>query len=104
MALGADGSELAAVMRRSPGAAADFAARHNVALSFESAEELVNCPEVNAVYIASPPGAHLEHAKLAAAAGKPTYIEKPLGRNADEGESMRDLPPPARPPCTVRRH
>jgi len=83
-----DGSSLAAVCRRSPGAAREYADRHGVAHAFESAEELVACAEVTAVYVASPPGRHLEHALLALAAKKPTYVEKPLARNAAEAEQM----------------
>ena len=61
----AEGSQLAAVMRRTPGAAEDFAKRHGVPSWYEDAEALVASEQVNAIYIASPPGAHLEHAKLA---------------------------------------
>jgi 1,5-anhydro-D-fructose reductase (1,5-anhydro-D-mannitol-forming) len=48
----------------------------------------VNDPEVDAVYIATPPGAHLEGALLVAAAGKPVYMEKPMARNAAECDAM----------------
>jgi predicted dehydrogenase len=88
---GAAGSELVAVMRRTPGAAEDFAKRHGVPLWFEDAESLACAPEVTAIYIASPPGAHMEHALVAVKAGKPTYIEKPLGRNATESEAIAKL-------------
>jgi predicted dehydrogenase len=87
----AEGSELVAVMRRTPGAAADFAKRHGVPLWFEDAQALAAAAEVTAIYIASPPGAHMEHARIAAAAGKPTYIEKPLGRNLAESEAIARL-------------
>jgi predicted dehydrogenase len=45
-------------------------------------EELIDDPEVDAVYIATPPGHHLEYALRVAAAGKPCYVEKPMARNA----------------------
>ena len=35
---------------------------------------------VDAVYIATPPGSHLEYALLACAARKPVYVEKPMAR------------------------
>jgi predicted dehydrogenase len=87
----AEGSELVAVMRRTAGAAEDFATRHGVPAWFDDAEALVNSADVSAIYVASPPGAHLEHAKLACATGKPTYIEKPLGRNVAETKEIVDM-------------
>ena len=84
-------SELVAVMRRSPGAAEDFAARHNVAAFFTDAEALAASEDVTAIYVASPPAAHFEHAAIACAAGKPTYIEKPLGRNVGESQKIVDM-------------
>jgi 1,5-anhydro-D-fructose reductase (1,5-anhydro-D-mannitol-forming) len=40
------------------------------------------------VYIATPPGSHLELAQLVAAAGKPCYVEKPMARHAAECDAM----------------
>ena len=88
---GAEESELVAVMRRTPGAAEGFAKRHGVPMWFDDAAALANAEQVTAIYIASPPGAHMEHAKLAVSAGKPTYIEKPLGRNFTESEAIAQL-------------
>ena len=68
----ASGSELVAVMRRTPGAAKDFAQRHGVPKWFEDAKALVDCEDVTAVYVASTPAAHYEHAKLAAEVRAPT--------------------------------
>ena len=50
----------------SSGAAKDFAERHGVPKWFEDAKALVDCEDVTAVYVASTPAAHYEHAKLAA--------------------------------------
>ncbi len=82
------GSELVAVMRRNGALAADYARRHGVSRWYDDARALVNDPEVDAVYVATPPNAHLECALLAAAAGKPAYVEKPMARNAAECEVM----------------
>ncbi|MDO8538967.1 MAG: Gfo/Idh/MocA family oxidoreductase [Opitutaceae bacterium] len=84
----ADGSALVAVMRRTRALAEDYARRHGVARSYDNASALVNDPDVDAVYVATPPGAHLEAAKLAAAAGKPAYVEKPMARHAPECTAM----------------
>ena len=84
----ASGSELVAVMRRDAGKAADFAARHNVPFWTGDADELINRPDVDAVYVASPPGSHLELALKVAQAKKPCYVEKPMARSAAEGRAM----------------
>src|SRR4051812_48513080 len=80
----AHGSQLVAVMRRNAALAADYAKRHGVPRWYNDAKALVNDPEVDAVYIATPPGVHVEGALLAAAAGKPAYVEKPMARNTTE--------------------
>jgi len=80
----AAGSSLVAVMRRDGAKAADYARRHNVPRWYDDARALVADPEVDAVYVATPPGAHVEAALLAAAAGKPVYVEKPFARNMAE--------------------
>jgi predicted dehydrogenase len=84
----ADGSALVAVMRRDGAKAADYARRHGVPRWYDDARALVSDPEVDAIYVATPPGAHLEGALLAAAAGKPAYIEKPFARSATECEAI----------------
>jgi predicted dehydrogenase len=82
------GSRLVAVMRRSGEKAADYARRHGVPRWYDDAEKLVADPEVNAVYVATPPGSHLECALLACAHGKAAYVEKPMARNHAECLSM----------------
>lgn len=77
-------SHLIAVMRRDGAKAMDYAERHGVAKWYDSAPDLINDPEVNAIYIATPPHVHLEMCKLAAAAGKAVYVEKPMARTHAE--------------------
>lgn len=77
-------SQLVAVMRRSPGLAADYARRHGVARYYECAQELINDPDVDAIYIATPPGSHAELAMMVCNAGKPVYLEKPMARHEPE--------------------
>ncbi len=84
----ARGSALVAVMRRQGALAADYARRHGVPRWYDDARALVNDAEVDAVYVATPPGAHLEGVLLAAAAGKPVYVEKPMGRHTRECDAM----------------
>ena len=84
----ASGSQLVAVMRRDGAKVADYARRHGVPRWYDDARALVADPEVDAVYVATPPGAHLEGALLAAAVGKPAYIEKPFARNTTECDAI----------------
>ena len=84
----ATGSALVAVMRRDAALAKDYAARHGVARWYDDAEQLINDPEVDAVYIATPPNAHADYTKAVAAAGKPVYVEKPMALNHAECLAM----------------
>jgi 1,5-anhydro-D-fructose reductase (1,5-anhydro-D-mannitol-forming) len=84
----ASGSQLVAVMRRDARKAEDYARRHNVPFWTNDAEELINRPDVDIVYVAAPPGAHLELALKVCAAGKPCYMEKPMARSATESIVM----------------
>jgi predicted dehydrogenase len=81
-------SKLVAVMRRDEAKVIDYAERHGVSKWYTDAQKLINDPEVNAIYIATPPNAHLELSKLAAAAGKPVYVEKPMARTYEECQEM----------------
>jgi predicted dehydrogenase len=83
-----DRSELVAVMRRTESKAADFAKRHDVKRFYSKVDELINDEEVNAIYIATPPGTHLDLALECLKSRKPCYIEKPLARNASETEQI----------------
>jgi len=77
-------SELVAVMRRDADQAKDYAERHGVQKWYADADQLIADQEVDAVYVASPPGSHLELARKVAASGKPCLLEKPMARNMPE--------------------
>lgn len=81
-------SELAAVMRRRGDLAEDYARRHHVSKWYDDAKALINDPDVDIIYIATPPGAHLAYTIMAAKAGKPVYVEKPMARNYAECQEM----------------
>lgn len=84
----ADNSQLVAVMRRDGDKARDFATRHNVPKWYDDAQQLIDDPQVDAVYIATPPASHQEYAVRVAQAGKPVYVEKPMARNYQECQRM----------------
>jgi predicted dehydrogenase len=71
-------SSLVAVMRRDAEKAKDYAKRHQVPKWYQHANELINDPEVSAIYIATPPKYHEAYAIAAMQAGKPVYVEKPM--------------------------
>jgi predicted dehydrogenase len=77
-------SKLVAVMRRNAEKSADYARRHNVSKWYSNVTELINDPEVEAVYIATPPDSHAKYAVEAMQAGKPVYVEKPMAGSYKE--------------------
>jgi 1,5-anhydro-D-fructose reductase (1,5-anhydro-D-mannitol-forming) len=95
------GSRLVSVMRRDAGKAKDFARRHSVAKWFDDAQKLIDDPEVNAVYIATPPGSHCDYALRVCVAGKTCYVEKPMARNSSECRRMVEAFAAARIPLFV---
>ena len=78
------GSSLVAVMRRDEAKARDSAHRHKVPRWYGHADMLINDPEVDAVYVATPPDSHARYALQALEAGKPVYVEKPMAHSFQE--------------------
>ncbi|NBF12522.1 Gfo/Idh/MocA family protein [Pseudomonas sp. Fl4BN1] len=83
------GSALVAVMGRRLDAVRDYAARHGIARVYTDAEALINDPEVDAVYIATPPDSHHGYSLLVAAAGKHCCVEKPMSLNLAQSLAMQ---------------
>lgn len=73
-----EGSMVEAVMSRNGNKASDYAKRHGIKKWYTDAQSIINDPEVNAIYIATPPSSHVTFAIMAMKAGKPVYVEKPL--------------------------
>jgi predicted dehydrogenase len=80
---GVEGSRLAAVMRRTPHLAEDFARRHEVPRFYTTIDDILADPAVNAIYVATPNGVHEKPALAAAEAGKHVLVEKDMAANAD---------------------
>ena len=72
------GFKIEAVMRRDAKKAADYAKRHNIGKFYSDAADLINDPEIDAIYIATPPDTHHFYGLKVALAGKICCIEKPL--------------------------
>lgn len=87
----APGHRLAAIMRRDPLQAQAFAADFGVDRVYTSAQDLVNDPTLDAVYIATPPSSHAELTALAARAGKHVLCEKPIASTVPEARAMIDV-------------
>ena len=81
-------SNLVAVMRRNATKAMDYAKRHKVTKWYSNASELINDPEVDIVYVATPPNSHAQYAIEVMRAGKPVYVEKPMAKTFSECEDM----------------
>ena len=78
-----EGFQLIAVMRRDYNKAKDYATRHRVSKFYTDADNLINDPEIDAVYIATPPDSHEYYALKVAEVGKICCIEKPMAPSYD---------------------
>ena len=88
--LQAENAELVAVMSRDPDVAEKLRVKWGAKYAYTTAEALASCPEIDAVYIGTPPVCHVEQAKICADHGKHILIEKPLAMTADEGQELVD--------------
>ncbi|MFZ0705747.1 MAG: Gfo/Idh/MocA family oxidoreductase [Candidatus Korobacteraceae bacterium] len=77
-----------ALSRRDPQRAQDSARQFGIAHAFTSTAELCACPEVDAVFVASPDALHLADAREALRNGKPVLVEKPMAMNSAEAATM----------------
>jgi 1,5-anhydro-D-fructose reductase (1,5-anhydro-D-mannitol-forming) len=84
----ADGSALVAVTRRDLAKAEDYARRHGVPRVHATADDLIQDPEVDAIYVATPPASHAALAVRVAAARKPCLVEKPMAASYAECTRM----------------
>jgi len=86
--LQAENHRIVGVMRREPAKARPFAQAHSIGLCTANATEILHHPEVDIVYIATPPSSHKEYVLAAAAAGKHILVEKPMGLSAADDREM----------------
>ena len=95
------GSEVIAVMGRDKEKTRNYAKRHNIPHSYTDAQALIDDPEVNAVYIATPPSSHATYAIMAMKAGKPVYVEKPLAASYEDCARINRISRETGVPCFV---
>ena len=89
--LGVLGSPVTAVGSRAQHTADDFAARHGIPRAHASYQALVDDPEVDVIYVATPHPSHAADARLALEAGKHVLVEKSFTVNAAEAQQLADL-------------
>lgn len=95
------GSEVVAVMGRDKEKTKEYARRHNISHHYTDAQALIDDPEVNAIYIATPPSSHATYAIMAMKAGKPVYVEKPLSASYEDCARINRVSRETGVPCFV---
>lgn len=85
-----DGAAVAAVHARNSENGVRFAREQNIPRHFSDLDDMLAQPDIDAVIVATPNGAHLEPARSAARAGKHVVVEKPLEISVDRAEAIID--------------
>ena len=95
------GSSVVAVMSRNAEKAHSYALRHGIQRWYTDAQQLVDDPDVNAIYIATPPSSHATYAIMAMRSGKPVYVEKPLAASYPDCQRINRISEQTGVPCFV---
>lgn len=88
-------------MSRQERKARSYAERHGIPKWYTDAQELIDDPDVNAIYIATPPSSHATFAIMAMKAGKPVYVEKPLAASYEDCARINRISAETGVPCFV---
>jgi predicted dehydrogenase len=83
-----EGAKLVAVVSRDLEKARRLGDVHGAAHAYDSLDECLANPQVEAVYIATPPGNHLREVTTVALAGRHVLCEKPLAVTAAGAAEM----------------
>lgn len=86
-----ENSSLIAVMCRHIDSAQNYAVRHNIPNFYNDADQIINHPLINAVYIATPVKFHAPYAIQAMEAGKAVYLEKPMALNYKQCLELKEV-------------
>ena len=87
----AENSMLYGVTNRTYEKAVDYAARHGVKHVYHDIDEMIADGQVDAIYVATPPGSHKHYAAKCAQARIPCYIEKPVAMNYEEHLALIEM-------------
>lgn len=79
---------VAAVAARDAGRARDYAETHGIATAHPSYDALFADPDIDLIYIGTPPAQHRAQVLAALAAGKAVLCEKPFAMDAAEAREM----------------
>ena len=79
-----EGSQVGAVYSPHETLARAYAERHHIRKWYTDPQELILDPDINAIYIATPPLAHTTFAIMSMRAGKSCYVEKPLAASYED--------------------
>ncbi|MDR2772265.1 MAG: Gfo/Idh/MocA family oxidoreductase [Elusimicrobiota bacterium] len=85
------GASLEAVFSRTPERAKTFAAKQGVKKFYSDIDKMLQDPDIDTIYIASPNSLHFEHSKKALQAGKNVINEKPFTSTLQETKKLFDL-------------
>lgn len=87
-AFAVDGVRVAAIAARDECRAADYASRHDIPRVHSSYEALIGDPDIDLVYISTPPAHHAYQALAVIKAGKAVLVEKPFAMTAAEAKRV----------------
>jgi predicted dehydrogenase len=85
-----DGAAVTAIAARDPARAQEFATKHGIPRVHTTYADLVDDPDIDAVYVPLPNGLHEEWTLAAIAAGKHVLCEKPFTSNEVEARRVAD--------------
>ncbi|MDP6513504.1 MAG: Gfo/Idh/MocA family oxidoreductase [SAR202 cluster bacterium] len=84
----ADDTDVVAAYSRDMGRAQAFAQKHGIANAYDSLDDILADPVVDAVFISSPNFVHVSQTIAAAEAGKHVLVEKPMAVSVEEAADM----------------
>lgn len=85
----AEGSELAGIWNRTESKAREWVERHGHGRVYASMDELLADPDIDIVYVATPPNCHRDQAIAVARAGKDCYLEKPVALSWGQAQDIK---------------
>ena len=96
-----EGSTVVAVMSRTEERARTYAIKRGIPKWYTDAQELIDDPDINAIYVATPPSSHATYAIMSMKAGKPVYVEKPLAASYEDCARINRISEETGIPCFV---